>query len=287
MKKELDLKKKPCVHMGAKFRCANPESNGQGGVCMGCEDYRDKNAQRSTPNAQLSTGEAEVASPSRACAYAREGEEGRDVTAEEVVRGYVDAVNGVLAVVRFGAMMLVKECVLTRENAKTQGGWNEGQGLRAWLQANVPDVNYKTAMRMKGTAEAVAAGIGAPASALMRCLDPDPAALTGQADCDELIAVRERLVEIVHGKSERSLVLWLKGGAPALNEGKDAEDTGKADEAALDAARKFGRMASAALKCLDRRQQSALRTVLAKELRREMGPKGLVWLAAVIEEAEG
>jgi hypothetical protein len=288
MKKAVDLEKKPCAHADKKGRCANPENNGQGRTCFGCEDYREegKNAERRTPNAQLSTGKGTtggtpVPQASQAGACACEGEEGPDVTAEEVVRAYVDAVNGVLAVIRFGAMLLVKDMSLTRETH--QGGCCQtGDTLKAWLQANAPDVNYKTAMRMKGTAEAVCAGLGVAAGLLLRALGPDVKALE-----EEEIYVRERLIEIVHGKSERSLVLWLKGGAPALTEGKDAEDAGKADELALDAARKFGRLASDALKCLDRRQQTELRKVLAKELRRELGPKGLVWLAAVIEEAEG
>ncbi len=244
------------------------------------EGMREGNTQRSTPNAQLSTWE-----PSRACACAREGEAAADVTAEDVVRGYVDAVNGTLHIIRFGCMMLVKDMSLARETH--QGGCCQtGETLKGWLAAEAPDVNYKTAMRMKGTAETVASGLGVGAGVLLRALNPDPKALPDEPDCERLVEVRERLAEIVHGRSERSLVLWIKGGAPAPREGVE-EETGKADEAALDAAKRFGRAASDALKCLDARQRNAMTKALARQLREALGLKGLAWLAKVLEEAEG
>lgn len=222
---------------------------------------------------------------SRACACAREVEAAADVTAEDVVRGYVDAVNGTLHIIRFGCMMLVKETCLTRETGGKPGDPAYGSGLKGWLAANVPDVNYKTAMRMKGTAETVASGLGVGAGVLLRALNPDPKALPDEPDCERLVEVRERLAEIVHGRSERSLVLWLKGGAPAPQEGRE-EETGKVDEIALDAAKRFARAASDALKCLDARQRSAMTKALARQLREALGLKGLAWLAKVLEEAE-
>jgi len=225
---------------------------------------------------------------SRACACAREGEAAADVTAEDVVRGYVDAVNGTLHIIRFGAMMLVLDRNLTRETTVNDKGQITGRepGLKAWLAAEAPDVNYKTAMRMKGTAETVASGLGVGAGVLLRALNPDPKALPDEPDCERLVEVRERLAEIVHGRSERSLVLWLKGGAPAPQEGRE-EETGKADEMALDAAKRFARAASDALKCLDARQRNAMTKALARQLREALGLKGLAWLAKVLEEAEG
>jgi hypothetical protein len=65
------------------------------------------------------------------------------------------------------------------------------------------------------------------------------------------------------------------------------EETGKADEMALDAAKRFARAASDALKCLDARQRSAMTKALARQLREALGLKGLAWLAKVLEEAEG
>ena len=205
---------------------------------------------------------------------------------EMVTAQYRRAVAGALEMVRFGAMLVEIDMSLTRET-HNGGCCQTGETLKGWLAANVPDVNYKTAMRMKGSAEAVAAGIGASPSELLRALNPDPKALPDEEDGERLVAVRERLVEIVHGRSERSLVLWMKGGAPALPEGGDAEDTGKADEIALDAARRFGRSAADALKCMDARKRKALTAALAGALREALGLKGLAWLAKVLEEAEG
>lgn len=404
------LKWQTCGHADADGRCANPEGNGQGGMCNGCEDYRDRraNAQRSTPNAQLSTegegherdhgvqeagggvpggggggavadargvapergrelergvrdagqeaeagekgdgaaagggvgvggrgvrpgdaaGEAdrepvgagavvrgarggvplggrggedvrlkaevgdqrpEVRGPSQACAYAREEGELPDVTVEEIVSGYLNAVSGVLAVVRFGAMMLVKESVLKLKNgAKADDPGYDG-GLRAWLAGNVTDVNYKTAMGFKGTAYKVCEVLGVSAGVLLRSLNPDPKALPDEPDCDALISCRDRLLDIVAGKnSVNALVLWLKGRTPdLLPEGKEAEDTGKADEIALDAARKFARSVCDALEGMDARRKTSLRKALAKDLRERFGAKRLVFLAQVIEEACG
>ena len=178
-------------------------------------------------------------------------------------------------------MMLVKEACLTRETGGKPGDPAYGGGLKVWLLGHAGDVNYKTAMRMKGTAEAVAAGLGIQAGLLLRALGPDPKALE-----EEEIYVRERLIEIVHGRSERSLVLWLKGGAPAAPDGERPDEPGKADELALDAAKRFGRAASDALKCLDGRQRNAMTKALAKSLREELGLKGLAWLAKVLEEAD-
>ena len=262
--------KKACVHADAEGRCANHSSNGEGAMCCGCADFREAKKDA-------------AASPSRACAPAREGDALPDVTGEEVLRGYVDAVNGVLAVIRFGAMMLVKEACLTRETGGKPGEPAYGGGLKAWLQANVPDVNYKTAMRTKGTAEAVSAGLGVGAGLLLRALGPDPKALE-----EEEIEARERLIEIVHGKSERSLILWLKGGAPAPTPGggPEAEDTGRAEEAAIDAAKRFARSVSDALKCMDNRKRNTMAKDVASLLKGSLGLKGMAWLAKVLEEAE-
>ena len=78
--------------------------------------------------------------PSRACACAREGEAAADVTAEDVVSGYVDAVNGTLHIIRFGCMMVVLDRNLTRATTVNDKGQLTGRepGVNAWLAANVP-----------------------------------------------------------------------------------------------------------------------------------------------------
>ena len=231
--------------------------------------------------------ETPAAPPSRACAPAREGGAPSEIAPGVILTAYKEAVCGVLAVIRFGAMMAKLDTVLARENgAKTSDPGYNG-GLRAWLAAHCPEVGYKTAMRMKGTAEAVCAGLGVGASALLRALNPDPKALPDEEDGEALIALREALVGIVAGKSERSLVLWLKGGAPAAPEAAAAESTGGAEVKVLDAARRFARAAADALQCLDGRQRRAVGADVARALRDALGLKGLAWLAKVLEEAEG
>jgi hypothetical protein len=209
------------------------------------------------------------------------------VTAEDVATGYVAAVNGMLHVIRFGSMMLVLDRSLTCETAQAQRNQHSGETLKGWLASNVPDVNYKTAMRMKGTAETVCAGLGAEAGELLRALAPDPRALPDEPDAERLIGIRERLCEVVHGRSERSLVLWLKGGAPAPQPAADEESTERAEAAALEAARRFARAAAGALRCLDNRKRKTVAQDVARALREELGMKGLAWLAKVLEEAEG
>lgn len=227
----------------------------------------------------------EVASASRARAPAREGGAADGAEGAAFTKAYAEAVYGLLAVIRFGSMMLVKDMSLTRETR--QGCLQTGETLKGWLAAHAPDVNYKTAMRMKGTAEAVCAGLGCEASALLRCLTPDPTSLPGEPDGEALIDLRERLLEIIHGRSERSLVLWLKGGAPAPLPPGGEEDTGGAEAAALDAARRFARTAADALKCLDPRKRATVARDVAKAFREALGLKGLAWLAKVLAEAEG
>jgi hypothetical protein len=227
--------------------------------------------------------------PSRACAPAREGGEIANWDSAIVVTAYRDAVGGVFAVIRFGAMMAELDTVLARENgAKTSDPGYTG-GLRLWLAGNCGEVAYKTAMRMKGTAEAVCAAFGCAPGALLRAMNPDPKALPDEEDCEAMIALREMVTEVVTGKSERSLVLWLKGGVPAIAAGEDAQDegTGKTAEIALDSSRRFARAIADALKCLDSRQRTIVGQDVAKSLRDALGLKGLAWLAHVLQQAEG
>lgn len=241
--------------------------------------------EKGTLNAQLSTlnSQRPAAEASRACACAREGDALPDLTAEQVANAYRDAVCGVLAVIRFGAMLVIKDMSLSRET-HNGGCFQTGETLKAWLASECPDVGYKSAMRMKGTAEAVSAGLDIPAALLLRALNPDPRAICDDAEA----SARDRVIEIVHGRSERSLVLWLKGGAPALPHADSpaAEDTEKAEVAALDSARRFARAVSDALKCLDGRQKNTVAKDVARTLREALGLKGLAWLAKVLEEAE-
>jgi hypothetical protein len=242
--------------------------------------------ERLTGRPAVGSGSGQSAEVTRARAPAREGGAETGTEGAAVAKAYAEAVYGLLAVIRFGAMMAVLDASLTRETGGRGGGY-DGETLKGWLAAHAPDVNYKTAMRMKGTAEAVCAGLGCEASALLRCLTPDPTSLPGEPDGEALIDLRERLLEIIHGRSERSLVLWLKGGAPALPPAGEEENTERAEEAALDAARRFARATADALKCLDNRKKKTVAHDVARLLRETLGLKGIAWLAHVLAEAEG
>lgn len=271
-----------CKHAVAGW-CANPESNRYGSRCSGCEDWI---GAALAPDAQQAPSETDT----RARARVREDEALPDVTVEEIVRGYLYAVNGVLNVVRFGCMMLVKETILKLQNGAKPGDPAYGAGLKGWLADNVPDVNYKTAMGFKGTSSKVCEVLGVSPGLLMRALNPDPKALPDEPDCEALISARDRLLDIVAGKnSVNALVLWLKGRTPdqlPAPDGPGAEDTEKAEEAALDSARRFARSVADALKCLDPRKKNTVAKDVAKTLRDTLGLKGLAWLAKVLEEAE-
>lgn len=268
-----------CAHADKHGRCANPDGNSQGAFCCVCVNFISGNAER--PNKD----------ESRACACVREGEELPDLTNEDIVSCYLSAVGGVLNVVRFGCMILVKEAFLSFQTRVKPGDPAYGSGLKGWLADTVPAVNYKTAMGFKSTAGKVCSALGVSPGLLMRALNPDPKALPDEPDCEALISARDRLLEIVAGKnSVNALVLWLKGRTPDQlppADGPAAEDTAKAEEAALDAAKRFARAAADALKCLDNRKRSTVAKDVAKTLRDVLGLKGLAWLAKVLEEAEG
>jgi hypothetical protein len=144
-------------------------------------------------------------------------------------------------------------------------------GLHSWLRANVPDVNYKTAMRMNVTAEAVAAVIGATAPELMRCLAPDPRALADEPDAEGWCrcggAGRDR------SRAQRTQpdpVVERRSAGPVSGDGPGAEDT-EGREAALDAARRFARAAADALKMPGPPKAEPVARDVAKTLREVLG----------------
>lgn len=151
--------------------------------------------------------------------------------AEAVRRGWRRAQAGLVEVLRFGAMLIeVKKWIENGaiENGATDGadgadgatrslaeervqnpghGWNKGTGLKAWLEAHCPEVNYKTAYGYLVAAEGlrVAARIAADVPLLaMMGEDPVPEARAEQA--------RQRVFKAIAGGS---LALMREAGRVA------------------------------------------------------------------------
>ncbi len=105
----------------------------------------------------------QTTSPVRSCAGAVPGTASLP-TPKELTCHYHAAINGLYYAFLFGKMLItVRENigVLTRENAENissgksgiTGGWNAGTGLKGWMDANCPEINYKTAYRFLQMAE--------------------------------------------------------------------------------------------------------------------------------------
>lgn len=97
--------------------------------------------------------------------------------------------------VRFGAMMMeVESNVLPRQNINSQrqkGCTSGGQGLEAWLSANCPAINYKTAMSYKSMAVKFSAMLGGGDVAVAALVENSG----GKTAKDEVIDVPAEIVE--------------------------------------------------------------------------------------------
>lgn len=120
------------------------------------------------------------------------------------------AVGGLRNMVVFGAMLLEQEnSFCTRaKTGKLAGGFGAGDGLKAWLESNCPDVNYHTAMRFKRLAEAaiahlIEAGINVTPRLIPQMAGILPPPENPPEDFDQ---GREALVALVTGKSQRDLL---------------------------------------------------------------------------------
>ena len=97
--------------------------------------------------------------------------------------------------VRFGAMMMeVESNVLPRQNINSQrqkGCTSGGQGLEAWLSANCPAINYKTAMSYKSMAMKFSVMLGGGEVAVAALVENSG----GKTAKDEVIDVPAEIVE--------------------------------------------------------------------------------------------
>lgn len=160
-------------------------------------------------------------------------------TPAEMTTQYKKAVAGCLEMIRFGAMMQDVDSSLTRETGARGGGHtSRDETLKGWLEANCPEINYKTALRFKALADGVRRACEIP-TATPLCLvlpgadgsldAPVENARTGagrRLTPKRVAALRSSVWKLVEGKSARQLLFQFmtpekrKGGARPQSERK-------------------------------------------------------------------
>jgi hypothetical protein len=127
-----------------------------------------------------------------------------------VTAQYKRAVAGALEMVRFGAMLVEIDMALTAGGQDPNGRRGE-ESLHGWLEANCPDVNYKTAMKFKYLAEGVQRSCNVPAKVPLSLAMPGPegeyAAPEGACPITpgKLKKLQQEVWALVEGKSARQL----------------------------------------------------------------------------------
>jgi hypothetical protein len=141
--------------------------------------------------------------------------------ARQLSEQYQRAVGGLWEVVKFGAMMMHLQNTLFPElvgNGNAKKFESEGEGLKAWLAENCPELNRRTAYRFKGLAEGLQKEfkLGEPAD-LHRLLTASEDDLN-RADRK----TREEIAGFLEGQSQRQLQFRLlsdRGEAPPVTRG--------------------------------------------------------------------
>jgi hypothetical protein len=131
-------------------------------------------------------------------------------TPDAVTAQYRRAVAGTLEMLRFGAMLVEIDQDLKRETSK--GCIQTGESLKAWLESNCPDVNYKTAMRFKHLAEGLQREFNIPAKMRLTSALPDGDGSSlvpdevPESKRKKVVDVQAEIWEFVQGKSARQLL---------------------------------------------------------------------------------
>ncbi len=143
-----------CRHADAEGRCANPDDNCQGTFCHRCMAFEAAAQSAPAEDAARAAGgtPAVVLKCDGACVAL---DEHADPQAMRVILGdgWRRAQGGLAEILRFGAMLLaVGEWLDKLENLQQRlsssghgGDRRSGTGLKAWLETNCPEINYKTA----------------------------------------------------------------------------------------------------------------------------------------------
>ncbi|MDA3923103.1 MAG: hypothetical protein PF904_00195 [Kiritimatiellae bacterium] len=161
-----------------------------------------------------------------------------DYTADAVMSQYKRAIGGTLEIIRFGAMLIEIDTVLTRENSpKARHSWTgKGAGLMGWMDENCPEINYKTAMRYKTLAQGLQDMFKIPAKLPLSYALP---ASDGSIDIHlpegcriseaKVKKIQMQVWEMVEGKSARQLTFdfGLADPKPRGGDHKSGKDTKK------------------------------------------------------------
>jgi hypothetical protein len=137
-----------------------------------------------------------------------------------ITEQYRRAISGTLEVLRFGAMLMDVELNLTREIKIDRGRGRPTDGtLKEWLEANCPEINYKTAMRFKALAEEMKRFCQIPDRLPVSLALPGP---DGATHTDDLPAnvnkkkaarIQQQVWNMVQGASARQLMFQFRTDA--------------------------------------------------------------------------
>lgn len=124
---------------------------------------------------------------------------------------------------KLGAMLIDVEKSLVRETHKG-GCFQTGDTLKAWLETNCPEVNYKTALRYRNAAEGLARQLG-------RANKVDGVQILIEADCREGCTPEagrshELVEKAIDGRSMRQMLMDL-WGEEAKPQGGSREGSGR------------------------------------------------------------
>jgi len=176
-------------------------------------------------------------------------------TPEQVRGQYRRAVGGTLEIIRFGAMLWELDAELAAADGGREARCSsrgDGASLKAWMEGNCPEINYKTAIRYKGVAAGLQSTFQIPQSLPLTLALPAPEGAQ-DADAQALPAgcrvsaervrkIREQISEMLEGKSLRQLTFDFglaeppaKGGANNKPKNLSEEDKHLAQVAAAEA----------------------------------------------------
>lgn len=128
---------------------------------------------------------------------------------------YRRAISGTLEIIRFGAMLIEIDTVLTRENSRQarHSSTGEGAGIMGWMEENCPEIHYKTAMRYKALAAGLQKMFQIPAKLpLTLALPQSDGSLkvyvpdTVNVSEERVQQIQAQVWEMVNGKSARQLM---------------------------------------------------------------------------------